>query len=99
MAGRDLRLGGGGGGAPFSEGGGCVQMGGIDGCGSGILSRSVTVWPWPADGARRIGEGRLEAPCHRADDGPRLHGEARFDSTQLRDRGDTISVKITPLWS
>ena len=31
MAGRDLRLGGGGGGAPFSEGGGCVQMGGING--------------------------------------------------------------------
>ena len=29
MAGRDLRLGGGGGGAPLSEGGGCVQMGAL----------------------------------------------------------------------
>ena len=81
MAGGDLRLGGGG--ALFSKGGGCEQMGGIDGCGSGILPRSVTVWPWPAGGVRRTGEGWLEAPCRRADGGPRLHGKAPFESTQL----------------
>ena len=74
--------------------GGRGRMGGSDGCGSGVLSRSVSVRPWPAGGARRTGEGRLEAPCRRADGGPRLHGEAPFGSSQLRGWGTRLPVKI-----
>ena len=44
MASGDLRLDGGGGGAPFSEGDGCL-MGGIEACGYSVLPKSVMVWP------------------------------------------------------
>ena len=71
-------------------------MGSFNGCGSGVLSRSISVRPWPAGGARRTGEGRLEAPCRCANYGPRLHGEVLFGSSQLRGWGTRLPVNITP---
>jgi hypothetical protein len=41
-------------------------------------------------------EGRLEAPYRRADGGFRLHDKALYGSSQLRDQGTRLPVKITP---